>query len=167
MEQIKCEDYFIIKVRYYASDYILKKWRYNNDHTPKQHWERAVASGELFWALSEYVTGKSQEQYGNEYFLDLKHWAQEDLKEVHGIFIDEGGKCFNYMIPKNKVNVYNWLINYLKETDKLPFKEVKKIRLGYYDMRLPSYWFQTRKEARNKAQKVFNQLNTTTNESIV
>lgn len=124
MNILKCEDYFIIKVRFYASRYYLKKFHNDEPIGIKKHWEAAKNHTEFFWNFIEKVTKKSHEDYINEYFFSSKECAIEEIHEVYGIIIVEGEGYYKYFIPRNDSNLE--LVEWIKINCKNSFKILKK-----------------------------------------
>lgn len=124
MNILKCEDYFIIKVRFYASRYYLKKF-YNNESIGRQkHWEAAKNHTEFFWNFIEKVTGTLSDKYYEKYMFNAKECVIEELNETYGIIIVEGEGYYKYFIPKNDSNLE--LVEWVKKNIKNPYKVLKK-----------------------------------------
>ena len=72
MNKFKCKDFYIIKIRVYASKYLLDKSDNNpNQPLPKQHHERAERYSEFFWDFFYHITKIDSEDWHFKYSFDL------------------------------------------------------------------------------------------------
>lgn len=133
--RIKCKNYFIIKLRYYASPYYMKKFRNGDPIANKKHYEASVNFNEFSRKFIEIVSERPYNYYEREYFLNSKECAYEDIHESHGIIFDQAKAYYVLMIPKEYTDIINWVKNNVN----IPFKIVKKTELGFCDFR-PTTW---------------------------
>src|SRR6056297_2472640 len=104
------KDYFIISIRYYASDYYLKKW-HNSGIQPKQHWERAKSFNDFTWKFIEKSSGKSMKWWYCKYISRGKDAAIEFLDFKKNIIIQKTHeKWCRFYIPKNNKKLINWTL---------------------------------------------------------
>jgi len=155
MTNIKCKDYFIFKLRYYADRSVLD--RFGPSHP--QHSERARLSSDFFWAFTEKVTGKKQDVWYAEYMFGTRECATEELAADFGIFIfllSEG--CYTYFIPLNHKEIINWIIPNIHS----PYKILKKTSVGFVNTDKNQRWKRDRgkKFTDDWKQKIFIQENT-------
>ena len=152
---MKCKDYNIIKIRYYASDYLLKKWHATDGRMPKQHWDRAEACVALFWNIFEHVTTIKRLDWLDEYRFDARNCAQDELEEKYGIRIHNTEGSYVFFIPKSNPEIFQ----YIKNNCTLPYKVLTRARLGAFSYIRDLTW--RRKEAKKFALKhLHNQINT-------
>jgi hypothetical protein len=137
------KEYIIIKVRYYASPYLLKKYRVDGV-IPKQQYLRAKASNELFWNLVQKALYKSSVDYFKAYYNLGSDCAQDDLYEELKIARFDTESSYVYLIPKHKPDIAGFLINEANRL-KLPVKVLKKIKGSFY------HWKKVTPEDRMKA----------------
>lgn len=134
MGKFKCKDYHIIKVRIYASKYILDKFHKDKNNKnkpyPKQHRDRAEQYTKFFWEFFTYVTGITAKEWRSKYFFDSRECALEELQDKHGILTSDASGERIFLIPKGKEEIFEWF----KENVKLPYNVVsvlKYIPLAY------------------------------------
>jgi len=120
------KDYNIIKLRYYASDYYLKKFHKGDIVGIKKHYEAAGKHLDFFWKFVEYLNGKTIKDYNEEYGFNSVGCAVEEINETHGIIRLNNEKWYTYLIPKDKVEIYEWIKNNIND---IPFKELKVVRI--------------------------------------
>jgi len=138
---MKSDDYHIIKIQFYASKYLLKKWHKANETenvaSPKQHRDYADGIVKFFWEFFEKVTGISQRDWSHKYFICTKECALEYLQEEHGIFIllfSSG--VYTYLIPKkDNDDLYDWCIANITN----PFKIGKRSFMPNYGNNYDKY----------------------------
>ena len=131
MTNFKCTDYHIIKVRIYASKYLLAK-HYNDDNNnnkplPKQHWERAQQYTKFFWQFFTYVTGINNKDWYSKYMFDARECAFEELQDKYGILSSDAEAERIFLIPKGKEDILEWVKNNVE----LPYKIVSKIPVPF------------------------------------
>ena len=105
MNYLKCNDYFIIKIRCYASKYYMKKFISSNSIAQKKQWEAAENYNNFYWKFIKRVTGNKMEHYFWKYMLNSKDCAQEEIHETHGIIIVNGEGYYTYFIPKKIITL--------------------------------------------------------------
>lgn len=124
MNKFKCKDYHIIKIKIYASKYLLDKYHNdkNNDKKPlpKQHWERAQQYTKFFWEFFTFVTKITSKEWHAKYFFDSKECAFEELQDKYGILNSDAEGERIFLIPKGREEIFEWL----KENVRLPYTVV-------------------------------------------
>ena len=129
---IKCKDYFIFKLRYYADKRVLD--RFGPSHP--QHWERAKLSNEFFWDFFEKVSGKNMRDYHREYMLDTVKCAKEELEETHGIYrFQLSDAYYTYLIPKIYPEIFEWVLLNIKS----PHKILQRASVGFVNKQTSNY----------------------------
>jgi hypothetical protein len=128
--RIRCKDYFIIKIRYYADEKLLSKCR-DNMPLPQEHHDRAKEWNEFFWKFVERVTKTTQKEWRHKYLFDTRECAIEEIFELHGIFLQDNEGWENILVPISNTEIIEWI----RENNKLPFKVPQKINLGSYRYR--------------------------------
>lgn len=135
--EIKCSDYLIVKLRYYADAKVLKKHYADPNHAdkwlPKQHHERAVAYHDFFFSFIEKITGKSKDYWYYQYMTDASACLREEIHETYGILTSDTGGYYVWMIPKNRKDLFDWVV----ENTTVPYKVMKKVHLGGWKWRGP------------------------------
>jgi len=124
---MKQSDYNIIKVRYYASDYLLKKW-HDGGEQPRQHWDRALHINKLFWDFVKLITGKEHEYFMYKWMLDTKDCVIEYLFENYNIIIDNKEKYYFFFLPKSMEKEFEWI----QKNSKAPYKILKRKSVEHY-----------------------------------
>lgn len=139
MNQIKCKDYYIVKVRYYASPYYLKQFHEGKSKGIKKHHEAASKHSEFYWAFMERASGKNSDHFFKEFCLGARECATEEINETHGIIILFGEGWVTYLIPKDKnSDLFDWVKSEVKSRE-IPNKIVGKVQLGWGDYS-PTTW---------------------------
>jgi hypothetical protein len=112
---MKCDDYNIIKIRFFASNYYLKKWDIQNEPAPKQHIERANNIND--WFL--------------KYMYNTKDVMIDYIYETYGIIIRTKGEdgYYYFFIPKKMKKEFKWL----KTHNKNPYKIIKKTTIHHLE----------------------------------
>lgn len=129
MPGVKCKDYFIIKIRYYANDRLLRKWHAGGE-MPTQHWERAKEYIEFMWMLVEEVTGNDMKYWHEKYMFEAKECAMEEIEEEYSIFYSGGEGWATLMVPLRQDRIIKWI----KSNVRLPYKVVSRTNLvGYFN----------------------------------
>ena len=125
MKKKTSKDFSIFKIRYYADEKLLKKWHSNRDSAlPLQHSERARNYNDFFWKFVEVVTNKSSNIWHNEYMFGSKDCATEELSD-YGIFISDQEGWYTYLIPIERQDLANWIIDNVN----LPMKQLRKFSM--------------------------------------
>jgi len=128
MNKFKCKDYHIIKIRYYASEYLLKKHFSDSDTTktclPEQHRERAKRYTKFFWEFFYHVTGIESKDMYLKYSFDARDCAYDELQEKFGILQSDAESEVIFLIPKGKEEIFEWI----KENVKLPYNVVSILK---------------------------------------
>lgn len=125
--QVRCKDYFIIKIRNYADEKLLKKSRKEGGPLPKQHHERSHAFITFKWELIKKITGKGLDQWCKIYMTDAANCAMEYIEEKYGIMLYDGSGWQTFMVPLKHSEIIAWI----KENVKLPNKIMQKVSLGH------------------------------------
>lgn len=137
MKKFNCKDYYIIKIRVYASKYLLDKSDKNNLPLPEQHSERAMQYHVFFWQLFEKFIGITQRDWRLKYFGDGLSCAYEELEERFGILQSDAEGERIFIIPKEHEEIFEWI----KENVNLPYKVIKilkhiPLRFRFFDHKL-------------------------------
>lgn len=128
MTNFKSSDYYIIKIKIYASKYLLDKY-YNDENKdnksfPKQHWERAQQYTAFFWELFTHVTGIKPNDWHSKYFFDSRECAFEELQDKYGILSSDAESQRIFLIPKDRKDIFDWI----KDNVKLPYNVVTVLK---------------------------------------
>lgn len=140
------KDFYIVKIRYYTSDYLLKKF-HQSTVSRKKHAEEGKNHLDFFWLFIEKVTGKNHSYFNDLYFLNSRECAIEYIHESHGVYIIQNEVWYTYLIPKEnnselffwmKINIknkyttptrtHNWWVNREPQTWK---REIFKMEEGW------------------------------------
>lgn len=158
MDQIQCKDYYIVKVRYYASPYYLKRFHEGKSIGLTKHHEAALKHNGFYWSFMERVTGKSDKKFFNEFCFGARECAAEEINETHGIIILHGEGWVTYLLPKEKnSDLFDWMNLELKSRE-VPNKIVSKIQLGWGDYS-PTTWMRERYKTPEKYAELFKEKN--------
>jgi len=120
-------NYNIIRVRYYASDYLLKKW-HDGGQQPMQHWDRAKNINELFWNFVKLVTGKTHKYFLFKWMFETKDCVIDYLYENYDIIIDRGEKYYYFILPKTMEKEFKWV----QDNSNAPYEIMKRKNLESY-----------------------------------
>ncbi len=132
MNTLKCKNYFIFDLRYYADKRLLTRRRLLGEEVfPPQHMQRAVLSNDFFWGLVEKVTGKKQDYWYKSYMYSTVECVLEEIEETHDIhrWLFRDG-CYTYFIPHKHVEIIEWI----KQNIKSPYKIKKKSSSGHISL---------------------------------
>jgi len=124
---MKSKDYYIIKIRYYANDSVLKRWDHK-DVAPKQHIERANMFNDFIWKLAKKVSNKDSMWWHMTYLYDSQACLFEYLEEEFGILKKDCEGDFKLFIPKSNEELFLWC----KENIKNPYKILTKSNMNFY-----------------------------------
>jgi len=132
MNRIKCNDYYIIKICYYADKYLTHRFddkyydKVSKDPVViKQHWERAGLYHDFKSKYIEHLTGKPIKDWLFDYMYEPYECAFEDIYEKYGIIsavCTEG--WYYYYIPKTLPDIFEWV----KDNLVSPYKVVSKTK---------------------------------------
>lgn len=126
---MKCEDFFIIKLRYYADEKVLNKFYKTPGHEsqplPKQHWERAQLYTKFYWDFIEKVTGKNQDFWFKQYMFNTKECVEDEIKGSHGIIIQDCEGWYKFFIPIKHTELIEWI----QKNTTIPTKIIKKTNM--------------------------------------
>lgn len=132
---MKCDDYVIIRLRYYADASVLNKHYKKPDseklQLPKQHYTRAEAHNAFFWSFIERVTGKDDKFWYVEFYFDAWDCVKDEIQETHGILISEGEGWNTYFIPKKHIDIIGWFVANIN----VPARIIRKSNLGKFRWR--------------------------------
>jgi hypothetical protein len=121
------KDYFIIKLRTYASPYYLKLWHEKNSVIGlKKHHEAAAKHQDFFERLYEYITKSKYNDLFFEYGLSLGDCAREIIDSDYGIILNRGEAWQTYVIPKEKTELISWFMDNIGD---IPYKILKRSRI--------------------------------------
>ena len=127
MRRANSRDYFIIKLRVYASEYHLRRW---HDHgireSHRKHVESCARHQEFFEKLYEHVTGNSYHDLFFEYSFAMGDCAREILESEHGIIMNRGEAWQTYILPKERHDLIEWFIQNVGD---IPHKVLKRSRV--------------------------------------
>jgi hypothetical protein len=115
---IKCKDYFIIKV----------KFRDNKNKSNKFQWENAKKVGDFKWKLIEHVTGQTHTWWIWTHMMSSIECAFEEMDDKHGLLTLETGGYVTFLVPKNKPELAEWI----QENCPFEYKVLKKTWLGWF-----------------------------------
>ena len=128
MNKFKCKNYYIIKIRYYASKYLLDKYYNDPNHNekplPKQHHERAKIYTYFFWKFFNHVTGIEDKDWYLKYSFESRECAKDELQDKFGILQSDAESEMIFLIPKDKEEIFKWV----KENVNLPYKIVSVLK---------------------------------------
>lgn len=132
---MKCEDYHILKIRYYADNPMMKF--FHDDKHPrhiealKKHNERAKSYIEFKWKFINKVVECDEKYWYSNYGMFADECAFEYMQEQFGIICEEtrdGWKT--YLIPKQYTELFEWCKENLPNN---PFKVLKRTSISYYN----------------------------------
>lgn len=126
--KIKCKDYFIIKIRYYADDRLLKK--HSGEQLPKQHYDRAKLYVDCKIKFIEKVLKIEYKELVLKYFLYSFDCAFEQMEEEYGIIFLDGEGWATFMVPKKHIKIIKWLKNNIL----LPYKVISKTNISWLNI---------------------------------
>lgn len=127
---IKAKDFYIIRLRIYASPYLLKKhYASTTEGLPKQHHERIKTYIDFNWKFVEKITGKPMSWWYSEYMMNTVDCAKEHIADKEGIFFSDREAYKYYLIPKIRKDLYDWFLENVPAS--LPC-EVKKRFIGIW-----------------------------------
>jgi len=132
----KTSNYYIIKLRYYASEYHLKKW--HDDNCSKSHMVHVNACkkhNDFFWSFFEKVTGIPRREFQTKYASSTE-CAIEELEADHGLVIQTNEGWYTYLIPKKNTELIQWFND---NKGDIPSKVMKKIRICFISHE-PTTW---------------------------
>lgn len=133
-------DYHIIKINYYASKYLLKKWK-SGDQLPKQHWDNAKLYVEFFWQFFEKASGYSRNEWFKKYFTLSKECALEYLEAELNIYIAQyRDGVYTYIIPKTNNDLYEWCLANIKNKYTIGKKCNLPLHIRYGTSYDKNYW---------------------------
>lgn len=149
--RLKCNDHFIIKLRYYASEYYLKLFHDGNPIGRQKHSEAARDYHIFFWNFITRVTEKEEMYFHKHYFMHATECAIEEIFETHGIYISQCEGHYTYFIPKRHIEIIKWV----KDNVNIPCTPLKKTRVGIIKT-TPDTW---RREEYKTEEELFKKLN--------
>ena len=120
------KDYCIFRIDYFADRRLLNRaWKKNNT-LPKQHYDRANVYVEFTWQFIKKLTNKERDFWWNNYPLEPRLCAFEEIREKTGIACMEDGSGKLYvLVPWENEDI----IRFLREKKNiLPKKELKQFR---------------------------------------
>lgn len=141
MKQVKSKDYYIIKVRCYASPYYLKLFHSKDEDKSTlgrmKQMDAGQADYKFFWGFIKQLTGKSEKEFQELYWFDARDCACEEIKETYGVLVTHNESCNRYYLPKNETNheVFQWMQKNAPNT----FKVLKKTYVTFLDS-TPTTW---------------------------
>lgn len=130
--EIKCKNYIIFLVKYFADKDKSGNIDLDNIEVLKKHHERAEKYINFCWKLIEHITGKNLNWWIEEYAgYDSKECAFEYLWEHYGILTTDRSGVMQFMIPKEKTELVEWIKNNLEN----PYTMPKKTDIRAFDLR--------------------------------
>jgi hypothetical protein len=129
---MKCTDYNIIRVRYYADEYRLKKYGLDDKKTLLQHRDRARDANDFIWKLAEKLSGKDSMWWHMTYMFSASECFEEYLEFDEKILVSHQEGWKTYYIPKEREDVFQWFKDNLIN----PYKVVKKTYITYLSYRV-------------------------------
>lgn len=139
MNTIKCDDYYILKVRYYGSEYYMKKFHTGDLKAIKNHRIAAEKHNDFFWRFIEKATDNDMDYYFNKFQLSTHDCVREEIHEKFGIIIVGTEGYYKYFLPKNKKNFH--LFMWMKKNCECKYKELKKTN---------TFWLYDKPETRER-----------------
>jgi hypothetical protein len=127
---IKPKDFFLFKVRSYASPYLMKKGL-DYEPTRKAHYDVARRFVKFEREFLKKILNKTEEQLYEEYKFCMSDSAFEDVKEIYNIFKFEAGSHKYYAIPIT----YDCLIEdvkFLLKENELVWNQLQRFRYFFY-----------------------------------
>lgn len=132
---MKCDDYHIMKVRYYADKPMLKF--FHDDTHPrhieavKKHHARALGYLEFKWKFITKVTNIEKKCWHQDYGMFADECAFEYIHEKFGIICEEtrdGWRTF--LIPKKYTDLFEWCQDNLPNN---PYVVLKRTLISFYN----------------------------------
>ena len=127
MNKFNCKDFYIIKIRIYASEYLLNKAHKNGENLPVQHRQRVGQYHDFLHEFFEHFTGIKMHDWILNHFGDHTDCAYEELQEKFGILQSDAESHKIFLIPKDREDILEWI----KENVKLPYKIISRIRVPF------------------------------------
>lgn len=118
MRDVKCKDYFIIKVKFY--DYKNK--------SAKLQWENAQEVNKFEWKLLEHVTGQTQTWWIWTHMMSAQECAYEEMDDKHGLLTRGSEDYKTFLVPKDKPELAEWI----QKNCPFKYKVLQKTRLGWF-----------------------------------
>ena len=134
----KRNEYYIIKLRTYASEYHMNKW--SKDKNMKSY-KLFIAACEkhhkFFWNFFEYLTNVPRAKMQLNYAGSIE-CAVELLEAEHDVVLSPNSSdgWFHYLIPKTNKELIQWIHD---NKGDIPFKELKSMRI-ILDFHKPTNW---------------------------
>lgn len=127
---MKCDDFYIFKVRVYASSYYLKKFHLGDKTAHRKQHETAKLANDFFWQFFLAATKYDMLYVYTKYGFSGKECAVEYLRDID-IIHKKGSEAWDvYLIPKSNTQLIHFVEEYL-ELNKITYKKVKKIRIFF------------------------------------
>lgn len=126
--EIKCKNFYIIKICYYADKHLSRKYDdkiFNDKKVRAQHYERVKQYNEFKWKFIEHITKETQKYWYFNYMIESDKCAFEQIYEQYGIISEvcaEG--WYYYYIPKDLPDI----IECMKDNLSNPYKILKKCK---------------------------------------
>ncbi len=131
LKDIKCKDFNIYKIRYYADRKLLDKYNIDKENNvpntfmPKQHSERAKNYNKFLWDSVEFLTGKDNEYHHKKYGLGALECTFYDIRDYYHILLLKGEGESSIFIPKEDNEYHQWFL----ENINIPYRKVLKTNL--------------------------------------
>lgn len=110
----KNEDYFIISIRFTASEYYMKK-HFNQEQIGTIKFYEAIDKYHKFYCkFIEKVTGKDMEWFHEHFIYGAMDCSKEYLLAEYGIRICEETNSRVFLIPR-KLDISKWILENLKD----------------------------------------------------
>lgn len=146
MNEIKCKDYYILKIRYYGSDYYMKNYNNGNIKAVKNHHKAIKNHNDFFWEFIEKITNKTQEDWLNQFYYYNRECIVEEIHDTLGIIIVDEEGYYKYFLPKNDNN-FDLLI-WMKENCKNKNKQLQKSNTFWLKKKPQTSYRETARELR-------------------
>lgn len=156
MKNVKCKDYAIFRVNYYADRDKSGVINITDTKVLRQHHERVKTFHDFCWKLIEKLTGKPMSFWIYEFAMhETRSCALEYIWEHHGIMTaDQTDGIMLFMVPKEQTELIEWI----KSNVKNPFTMPKKTDIRVFDhfymggvgMKFPTYKRDEAYEFKNK-----------------
>jgi hypothetical protein len=151
--RLKCNEHFIIKLRYYASEHFLKLMHSDGASSAigrQKHMEATRDYHTFFWNFITRVTEKPDMYFHKHYFMHATECAIEEIYETHGIYISQREGHYYYFIPKKHTEIIQWV----KDNVNIPCTPLKKTTVGIIKL-VPDTW---RREEYKTEEELFKKL---------
>lgn len=135
MNPINSRNYYLISIRVYPSDYFLKLFQ-KNDLKGHNAFKKIIKEYTNFFKLLYENIVKKDHDKQYEIYFNAREVMTEELREICGLNIMEAENNRIFCIPKNRKDVFDFIINNCI----LKYKILKKTRGTYFDRGISTYY---------------------------